>query len=51
MAEVATVRGSIDAADLGTTLMHEHVFILTADVQQNFPARGSSSGGKLHSAS
>jgi phosphotriesterase-related protein len=37
MAEVATVRGPVDSADLGTTLMHEHVFVLTTDVQQNFP--------------
>jgi phosphotriesterase-related protein len=37
MATVATVRGSVDSADLGTTLMHEHVFVLTPDVQQNYP--------------
>jgi phosphotriesterase-related protein len=37
MAEVATVRGPVDSADLGTTLMHEHVFVLTTDVQRNSP--------------
>jgi phosphotriesterase-related protein len=37
MVDVATVRGQIDSAELGTTLMHEHVFVLTADVQQNYP--------------
>jgi phosphotriesterase-related protein len=37
MVDVATVRGPIDSAGLGTTLMHEHVFVLTADVQQNYP--------------
>jgi phosphotriesterase-related protein len=37
MPEVATVRGPVDTADLGTTLMHEHVFVLTTDVQHNFP--------------
>ena len=37
MVEIATVRGPVDAAALGTTLMHEHVFVLTADVQQNYP--------------
>src|SRR5689334_13782001 len=37
MGEVATVRGPIEAAALGTTLMHEHVFVLTADVQRNYP--------------
>lgn len=39
MVEVATVRGPVDPADLGTTLMHEHVFVLTADVQQNYPGQ------------
>jgi phosphotriesterase-related protein len=32
---VQTARGAIDSADLGRTLMHEHVFVLTTDVQQN----------------
>jgi phosphotriesterase-related protein len=35
MTIVETVRGQVDSADLGTTLMHEHVFVLTADVQLN----------------
>jgi phosphotriesterase-related protein len=35
MAEVATVRGPVDVADLGPTLMHEHVFVLTTEVVQN----------------
>ena len=35
MTAVATARGDIDSADLGRTLMHEHVFVLTTDVQQN----------------
>ena len=38
MVEVATVRGPIDTTQLGPTLMHEHVFVLTPDVQQNYPA-------------
>ncbi len=37
MAEVQTVLGSVDPSKLGTTLMHEHIFVLTADVQQNYP--------------
>lgn len=36
MASVETVRGSIDLDELGTTLMHEHVFVLTPDVMQNY---------------
>ncbi|MGC9668667.1 phosphotriesterase family protein [Planosporangium sp. 12N6] len=37
MPPVHTVRGEIDSADLGRTYMHEHVFVLSADVQQNYP--------------
>ena len=37
MTTVATVRGPIDSADLGRTYMHEHIFVLTPDVQQNYP--------------
>ena len=31
------MRGAIDANDLGVTLMHEHVFIMTTEVMQNYP--------------
>jgi phosphotriesterase-related protein len=34
---VQTARGPVAAARLGSVLMHEHVFVLTADVQQNYP--------------
>ena len=37
MATVETVRGPVDSADLGRTYVHEHVFVLTPDVQQNYP--------------
>jgi phosphotriesterase-related protein len=37
MTAVQTVLGPVDAADLGRTYMHEHVFVLTPDVQQNHP--------------
>ena len=37
MAQVNTARGPIDAADLGVTLMHEHVFIMTTEIAQNYP--------------
>jgi phosphotriesterase-related protein len=37
MASIETVRGPVDTADLGVTLMHEHVFVLTPDVQANYP--------------
>ena len=36
MADVETARGPVDVARLGTTLMHEHIFVLSPEVQQNF---------------
>jgi phosphotriesterase-related protein len=37
MTRVQTARGPVDTARLGRVLMHEHVFVLTAEVQQNYP--------------
>jgi phosphotriesterase-related protein len=37
MPRVQTVLGPVDVSGLGRTLMHEHIFVLTADVQQNYP--------------
>jgi phosphotriesterase-related protein len=37
MAQVETVTGPIDAGQLGTTLMHEHVFVLNEEIRRNFP--------------
>ena len=37
MTQVETVRGPVDSAALGRTYMHEHIFVLTPDVQQNYP--------------
>lgn len=36
MANVATLTGPIDTADLGATLMHEHVFTVDADYLHNY---------------
>ena len=36
MSTVETVRGPVDAGELGTTLMHEHVFILQPEALQNW---------------
>lgn len=38
MPTVETVRGPIDTADLGPTLMHEHVFVLSTEHLQNYGA-------------
>ena len=34
---VNTVRGPIETAQLGVTLMHEHVFVLSTEIMQTFP--------------
>jgi phosphotriesterase-related protein len=37
MGQVNTVRGPVDAQALGTTLMHEHVFVRSPEVAANWP--------------
>lgn len=36
---IETVRGPLDTSQLGTTLMHEHIFVLSPEVQQNYPGQ------------
>jgi len=36
VAAVETVRGRVDAGDLGPTLMHEHVFVLSTEHVHNY---------------
>ncbi len=36
MSTVETVRGPVDVAELGPTLMHEHVFVLQPEALQNY---------------
>jgi phosphotriesterase-related protein len=38
MTQVETVRGPVDVTRLGTTLMHEHVFVLNEEIRLNYPA-------------
>jgi len=37
MPHIPTVRGPLDPAELGVTLMHEHVFVLSTEILQNYP--------------
>ena len=37
MPQINTVRGPIDTDSLGVTLMHEHVFVLSPEIMQNYP--------------
>jgi len=38
MPAVQTARGPVDVKALGTTLMHEHVFVLNEEIRENYPA-------------
>jgi phosphotriesterase-related protein len=37
MATIQTMRGPIDSAQLGVTLMHEHIFVLSTEIMLNYP--------------
>jgi phosphotriesterase-related protein len=37
MANVNTVKGAIETWQLGQTLMHEHIFVLSSEINQNYP--------------
>ena len=50
MATIQTIRGPVDTADLGRTYMHEHVFVLDADAQQNYPAEWGSEDERVADA-
>jgi predicted metal-dependent phosphotriesterase family hydrolase len=41
MSQVPTVRGPVSSAELEPDCMHEHIFTLTADVQQHYPQKES----------
>jgi phosphotriesterase-related protein len=36
LSTVETVRGAVDVADLGPTLMHEHIFVMSNEALQNY---------------
>jgi phosphotriesterase-related protein len=37
MAHINSVRGALEPSELGVTLMHEHIFVLSTEIMQNFP--------------
>ncbi len=37
MTQINTVLGPVASSELGRTLCHEHIFVLSTDVQQNYP--------------
>ena len=50
MVDVQTVRGPVAAADLGRTYMHEHIFLMSADVQQNYPGEWGDESARIADA-
>jgi phosphotriesterase-related protein len=50
MSQVPTVRGPVDTAELGPAYMHEHIFTLTADVQQNYPGEWGNEADRVADA-
>jgi phosphotriesterase-related protein len=50
MPSVETVLGPVDTSELGRTYMHEHVFVLTPDVQQNYPDQWGSENDRVADA-
>jgi len=50
MPQIQTARGVVDSSQLGTTLMHEHVFILDTEVMQNYPEDWGSEKDRVEDA-
>ncbi len=50
MSLIPTVRGPVQTADLGPTYMHEHIFVRTADVQQNYRGEWGSEDDRVADA-
>ncbi len=50
MSKVQTARGSVDSSQLGTTLMHEHVFVLDLEIQHNYPEEWGNEGKRVADA-
>ncbi|MFH8735628.1 MULTISPECIES: phosphotriesterase family protein [unclassified Streptomyces] len=50
MAMVETVRGPVDTGALERTYMHEHIFVLSPDVQQNYPGEWGDENDRIADA-
>jgi phosphotriesterase-related protein len=50
MSSVPTVRGPIDTSRLGATLMHEHIFVLNAEMMQTYPQAWGNEEQRLQDA-
>ena len=50
MAHVNTVNGPIETSTLGVTLMHEHIFLLSPEINQNYPESWGEEDDRVRSA-
>lgn len=50
MPQVQTALGAVDCSQLGTTLMHEHVFILDSEILQNYPEEWGAEKNRIEDA-
>jgi phosphotriesterase-related protein len=50
MAQISTARGMIDTSQLGVTLMHEHIFVLSPEINQNYPESWGDEESRVQSA-
>jgi len=50
MSIVETVKGPIDTAQVGRTLMHEHIFVFSTEVAQNYPDDWGDEGKRIADA-
>lgn len=50
MSQIPTVEGTVDTVELGPTYMHEHIFALTGEIQQNYPDEWGSEEARIADA-
>jgi phosphotriesterase-related protein len=50
MKQINTVNGPVSTADLGRTYMHEHIFVLTPEIQSNYPEEWGSEDDRVNDA-
>lgn len=50
MADINTMRGAVASSELGVTLMHEHIFILSPEIMQNFPEQWGNEDARIANA-
>ena len=47
---IETATGPIQSSDLGRVLMHEHVFVISTEIQQNYPQEWGDEQGRIDDA-